>query len=322
LPSISKVFAYASLCFAALSATGCSTASTNNPGIPSAALPPTIQSAVLGRNASSSDLLYITNYGTSTVKAYYWPSLKSVQTLKGFNRELGLCTDKNGNVFIANTNANDIVEYAHDGKKPIATLNDAGYYPDSCAVDPVSGDLAVTNLTISGTANVVIFRHATGHPRPYTIPTIYSYYMCGYDDRGNLIVDGYGYGSNAPAAFAILPHGAQHLQKLTLGREPAAPGGIQWDGKYWAIGDLHSTIYRFDVTGQKGTKVGTTTLQESSTVFEFFISGDRVIAPEHETDRNQPGRQAEVFKYPAGGAAIGSIHGLNLPFGAVVSHGV
>jgi hypothetical protein len=146
--------------------------------------------------------------------------------------------------------------------------------------------------------------------------------MCGYDDRGNLIVDGFGYGSHGPAEFAILPHGAQRLQKLTLDPEPAGPGGIQWDGKHWAIGDIGSTIYRFDVTGSKGTKVGSTTLRESGTIFEFFISGDRVIAPQHETDRYQPGRQAQVFKYPAGGAAIGSIHGLNLPFGAVVSHGI
>jgi hypothetical protein len=109
---------------------------------------------------------------------------------------------------------------------------------------------------------------------------------------------------------------------LTLDPEPAGPGGIQWDGKHWAIGDIGSTIYRFDVTGSKGTKVGSTTLRESGTIFEFFISGDRVIAPQHETDRYQPGRQAQVFKYPAGGAAIGSIHGLNLPFGAVVSHGI
>jgi hypothetical protein len=268
------------------------------------------------------DLLYITSYGQSVVKTYDWPGLGKSQTLKGFTYEEGLCADKKGNVFVANTNADDVLEYPHGGTKPSETLQDLpNYYPSSCAVDPVSGDLAVTNQAISGTGNVVIFRHATGHPQPYTIPSIDSYYMCGYDDRGNLIVDGYGAGSHGSGGFAILPHGA-HLQKLTLDPEPAAPGGIQWDGKHWAIGDIHSSIYRYDVTGSKGTRVGTTTLQESSTIFDFFISGDRVIAPEHETDRNKPGRQAQVFKYPAGGAAIGSINGLNLPFGAVVSHGI
>ena len=314
MQSISKKFAYASLWCGASLLAGCGATTAGLPA--SSAWAPSTSRHVLPLNGG--DLLYLSSYAESAVKAYDWPGLKQSQTLKGFTQEEGLCTDKKGNVFVANLAANNIVEYAHGGKKPIATLNDlTGYQPGSCAVDPVSGDLAVTNLAYylsgSGMANVVIFRHATGHPQPYKIPTIYSYYMCGYDEHGNLIVDGFGY--HAPGAFAILPHGAQHLQKLTLDPEPAGPGGIQWDGKYWAIGDTYSTIYRFDVTGSKGTKVGTTTLQESSTVFEFFIFGDRIIAPEHETGKVQ------IFPYPGGGAPVGTIRGLNLPFGATISRG-
>jgi hypothetical protein len=313
------------LCCAASLLAGCGTTTGGGPsGGSTWALPPASQTGaaaldagVAGRDAGSGDLLYLTSYAESAVKTYDWPGIKQSQTLKGFTQEEGLCADKKGNVFVTNNAANNIVEYAHGGKKPIATLNDlTGYYPVSCAVDPVSGDLAVTNVALSGTANVVIFKHATGNPQPYTIPTIDTYLMCGYDDRGNLIVDGgFGVGSHGPVGFAILPHGAQHLQKLTLDPVPAGPGGIQWDGKYWAIGDTYSTIYRFDVTGSKGTKAGTTTLQESSTIFGFFISGDRVIAPEHETGKVQ------IFPYPGGGAPVGTIRGLNLPFGATISRG-
>ena len=200
----------------------------------------------------------IRSYGQSAVKTYDWPGLEHSQTLKGFTQESGLCTEKKGDVFVANTAVDDILEYPHGGTKPIATLHDLpNYYPDSCTVDPVSGDLAVTNLAISGSGNIVIFAHATGNPQPYTIPTIDSYYMCGYDDRGNLLVDGVETGCHGRPEFAMLPHGAQHLQKLTLDPEPAGPGGIQWDRRHWAIGDTHSTIDRFDVTGSKGTKVGT-----------------------------------------------------------------
>jgi len=102
---------------------------------------------------------------------------------------------------------------------------------------------------------------------------------------------------------------------LTLDPQPAGPGGIQWDGKYWAIGDTYSAIYRFDVKGSRGTNAGTTTLDESSTVFEFFIAGDRVVAPEHETAKVQ------IFRYPDGGAPVGTIRGLNLPYGATISRG-
>lgn len=322
----------AALCFAVVLTAGCSSASSNGLGSSSGALPPTLQTAALpralqtagpGPNAGGKDLLYITDYGTSNVKVYDWPSLRPVQTLNGFTNEDGLCVDANGNVFVANTNAKNIVEYAHGGSTPIATLADLpNYYPNSCAVDPVTGDLAVTNLAYgsgSETANVVIFKHATGQPKPYVISTIYAYYTCGYDDRGNLVVDGLNL-QGAPG-FAILRHGSSHLQALTLNQSLQSAGGVQWDGKHWAIGDAYTKIYQFDISGTQGTKVGETTLDVTGTVPEFFISGDRVIAPEHISQRDRSGRRAEIFKYPAGGSAIGSIRDLNLPFGAAISHG-
>ncbi len=263
-------------------------------------------------------MLYVTSYGVSTVNTYDWPSLKREQTLKGFTHEEGLCADSKGDIFVANTTADTIEEYAHGGTKPIATLADLPhYFPNSCAVDPVSGDLAVTNLAYydsgSGPGNLVIFKHAAGRPQPYTIATIAAYYLCGYDDRGNLVVDGLSL--PGPAAFAILEHGSTKLRKLTLDHAPSTAGGVQWDAKHWAIGDGYATIYQYAVAGTKGTKVGTTTLQESESIFGFFISGDRVIAPEHSTNKVQ------IFKYPAGGTALRTIGGLNLPFGAAISRG-
>lgn len=305
------------VCCAVALLAGCGAANTAGaPGATSLALPPAWQDGVTP-SGGGTDLLYVTSYAESAVKTYDWSDLKREQTLKGFTNEDGLCSDAKGNVFVANTNADDILEYAHGGTAPIATLADLpGYFPNSCAVDPVSGDLAVTNLAYYGTsgshtANLVIFKHATGQPKAYVISTIYTYYMCGYDDRGNLVVDGIV--PHGPAAFAILQHDAQKLQVLTLDRSPSAAGGVQWDGKHWAIGDAYSTIDQFDISGTKGTKVGTTTLQEGATVFEFFISGGRVIAPEHDTGKVQ------IFRYPAGGAAVATIRGLNEPFGATIS---
>ncbi|MFZ0573803.1 MAG: hypothetical protein WA304_10595 [Candidatus Cybelea sp.] len=48
--------------------------------------------------------------------------------------------------------------------------------------------------------------HAAGRPQPYTIAAIFADYMCGYDDRGNLVIDGLGL--HGHAAFAILEHGS------------------------------------------------------------------------------------------------------------------
>jgi hypothetical protein len=309
----------ATLCCAASLAAGCAATTTSGaPGSSSWALPPASQAGLVSTDAGGGDLLYLTSYAQSAVKTYDWPGLAREQTLKGFTHEEGLCADAKGDVFVANTNADNIEEYAHGGTKPIATLADLPhYFPSSCAIDPVTGDLAVTNLAYynsgSGTGNLVIFKHAAGRPKAYTIATIYADYMCGYDDRGNLVIDGLSL--HGPAAFAILEYGSTKLQKLTLDQAPSTAGGVQWDAKHWAIGDGFATIYQYDIVGTKGTKVGTTTLQESASIFGFFISGDRIIAPEHSTNKVQ------IFKYPAGGAAVGTIGGLNLPFGAAISRG-
>lgn len=310
--SYTRVVLYLSALFVA----GCSAGTAVPQSSTSWAQPAASQLRVVHPDAGGHALLYVTSYVKSAVKTYDWPSLKPEQTLKGFTHEDGLCSDAKGNVFVANTNGNDIVEYAHGGTTPIATLKDLPYYfPNSCAVDPVSGDLAVTNLAYynSGThtANFVIFKNAAGKPKAYVTPAIYSYFMCGYDDRGNLVVDGLAL--HGPAAFAILQHGSQKLEDLTLDQAPPDAGGVQWDGKHWAIGDGYATIDQFDITGTKGTKVGATVLQESATVTEFFIDGDRVIVPEHDSGRVQ------TFAYPAGGAAIATIKGLHMPFGATIS---
>ena len=69
--------------------------------------------------------------------------------LSDSNSPYGECVDKAGDVFVAdfggNTGTPAILEYAHGGTKPIATLSDPGYYPESCSIDPTTGNLAVTN---------------------------------------------------------------------------------------------------------------------------------------------------------------------------------
>ncbi|MGA7092783.1 MAG: hypothetical protein WBX23_02015 [Candidatus Cybelea sp.] len=263
------------------------------------------------------DLLYISNYSTSAVKVYGWPNLVQTQKLTGFTFQESLCTDANGDIFVANTNADNILEYRHGGKRPVATLADLPKYsPSSCAVDPVSGDLAVTNSVYgsyaSQTANLVIFKHAKGTPKPYAISTIYYFYQCGYDAKGNLIANGSNQ-AGTTVSFAMLPRGSNNLAAVTLDHTFKFPGGIQWDGRHWAIGDQSATIYQFDVQGTKGTTVGTTTLSLSDAVYQFYILGSRVVAPEYSKG------EAQVFKYPGGGAALTTITHLHLPQGVAIS---
>jgi hypothetical protein len=287
-------------------------------GLSSQAQLPALGTSEVRLDANDNDLLYISNYSTSAVKVYSWPDLTQEQTLRGFTQQDGLCTDPKGDVFVANTNAYNILKYPHGGTKPIATLADLpNYYPNFCAVDPVTGDLAVTNFPYgpygSVTGNLVIYHDARGAPKPYTISAIYDYYTCGYDDHGNLVVDG---SSHGVVALAILKHGAGKLQLLTLDQSLSFPGGVQWDGRHWAIGNQQDDVYQFDIEGTKGKKVGTTALNGAAGVYGFYVDKHQIVVPEYAAN------QVQIYPYPKGGDATMTIStGLHQPVGAVVSHG-
>src|SRR5215469_8642574 len=98
--------------------------------------------ANLSRASASKSLLYITDVGTNDVYVYSYPHGTLVDTLKGFNSPVRDCSDSSGNVYVTNTESEEILEFAHGGEKPIATFNDPGYLPWDCSVDPTSGALA------------------------------------------------------------------------------------------------------------------------------------------------------------------------------------
>ncbi|HYL26727.1 MAG TPA: hypothetical protein VEW74_02770, partial [Candidatus Nitrosotalea sp.] len=212
----------------------------------------------------------------------------------------------------------NVLEYAHGGTSPIATLDDSGYFPVGCSVDPVTGNLAVSNFPTSSSAhgNVVIYKHAKGPPTGhYTSSKMNQMLLCGYDGSGNLFVDGL---SQASAfEFVELPKGGSKLENITLNHSIQSAGGVQWDGKHVAVGDqATNTIYQFTIRGKHGSLAGSTALGGASVVFQFWIDGSRVIGPDSGLS------DVGIWKYPAGGTAIKTITGLYAPLGAAVSGGM
>ncbi len=269
-------------------------------------------------DAKNHDLLYISDFGTDDVDVYSYPKGKLKGTLTGFAAPHGECVDAAGNVFVVNTGAYDILEYPHGGSTPIADLSDSGWYPLSCSVDPKTGNLAVTNQSLGSDAgSVSIYKRAKGSPKLYTASNIFFYYFCGYDDKGNLYVDGNTNHTNA-FEFAELPAGGTTFKSITLGQSFQIPGGVQWDGKHVAVGDRRAPssqgteIYEFAISGSTGTEVGSTPLDGSSDVMQFWIQGPKVIGP------NSAG-SVIFWRYPKGGAPRKSIGGLSAPAGATVS---
>lgn len=96
-------------------------------------------------DAGKKSLLYVSDYQNDAVYVFSFPAGELTGTLSGFAGPFGECTDTAGNVFIANARPPEVLEYAHGGTSPIATIKDPGQYPYACSVNPTTGNLAVTN---------------------------------------------------------------------------------------------------------------------------------------------------------------------------------
>jgi hypothetical protein len=330
----------AALCFCGASAllAGCGTGSQ-----PGAALPQTNAAASAGAplmipartqqhlnhaaraswvlpDAKVKALLYITNANDGTVFVYSYPQGTMVGELNGFEEPYGDCTDKAGNVWIVDDEASTVTEYAHGGSTPIRTLNDANEYPAGCAIDPTTGNLAVTNYeTFSrGQGSVSIYRKAKGKPKTYSDSSISRGWFCSYDPSGNLFVDGDQSGSSG-FQLAELPHGSATFTNISISQTITVPGGVQRSGKYVAVADENGpgngVIYQFSINGSAGTEVSSTTLDSSQNIHQFWIdpAGNRVVAPSASLST------VGFWKFPAGGNPTKTLRGFSIPEGVALS---
>jgi hypothetical protein len=264
--------------------------------------------------AKSEDLLYISDYQNGViVLSYTPPRFKYVGFLSEPQFGEGECVDKAQNVFITGS-AYDIVEYAHGGTTPKAILTDPFALPLSCSVDPTTGNLAVVGYPDEFHKNygAAIFKKARGKPTLYQ-DSGFAAFACTYDNKGNLFLDGT---LTSSAAMAELPKGSGTFTNLPLDQSFNAIGGIQWDGRYVAVGDYYNAvIYEFEVNASGATEVSSTPLSGSGTVLQFFVDRGRVVVP--STFQHYSGF-VKIYDYPAGGAAKRT-HDVGSPNGVVVS---
>lgn len=290
---------------------GCS-AGSQSPVTPVGAMQQTRGRSWMAPDAKRSDLLYIAEQiGSVDVFSYPKGTLKG--TLTGLPDPQGECVDKNGDVFVTTFGGQEIVEYAHGGTSPIETLQNPGEEMEGCSVDPNSDTLAAINFAPmggSGNGGVSLYAHASGSPTVLTDPNLLLGYQLGYDDKGNLFLDGVN--ASRQFEFAELPKGSSTFKEISLNVTIATPGGVQWDGKYVAVGDATGgKVYQ--TNGAGGKVKGTMTLSDSDGIFQFFISGKTFIGP------NADSTTAMFWSYPAGGTPTKTLTGIGDPFGAVVS---
>jgi hypothetical protein len=214
-------------------------------------------------------VLWVSDAGTGDVYLFKLPALKHAGTITGFDNPQGVCSDDKGNVWITNLDAQDILEYSHEGVIE-NTLTDSTGYPAGCAWDPMTGNLAVTNLfdVSSEPGAVLVYPHASGSPTAYRNKAQETYYFAGYDAKGNLFFDG----RNSSATFVLseLPKGAAKAHSIeVIGGTIDFPGTVQWyaTGNYLIVGDQlcgainAACLYHITIAHNAGTIAGRTNLK-------------------------------------------------------------
>lgn len=252
------------------------------------------------KSTTSSGLIYATGACGGTCVLSY-PSGSLVGELNV--GDAGACADGSGNVFIADKS--NLFEYAHGGTTPTHTFTVSDGEINGCSVDKKTGDIA-TAVVGTNSYNVVIFPNATGSPVTYTVNDFAIQY-CGYDETGNLFVDGRH--SGYPETFAfyeLIKGGAQFTNISVSDGKSLNPGAVQWDGAYITVQSIGAkkgvTVYRLSLSGSNATIIGTTKLKNiSRSAGQSWIQGDSIFVP-YGSRANRLNRvKVGVWGYPAGG---------------------
>lgn len=261
-------------------------------------------------------LLYVADESVGDVDVYSYPKGKLKGTLTGFDLPSGICSGKNGDVFILNGGGTTVEVFKHGGTSPIRTLSLPGAPELNCSVDRTTGNLALGVLYGAG-SEIAVFTDGQGTPTMYQASGQDGIPGCGYDNRGNLFCDAYGTGSQHFALYE-LAKGSSNVTSINVtGATSVIAGPMQWDGTNLAVGSgAGATIYQIAVSGSQGSVVGSTQLDGAGFVWQFWIQGSRLIGP---TYAGTSGAEVGYWKYPAGGVATKTITGFNQPDGAAVS---
>ena len=274
---------------------------------------------------NASQLLYVSDLGTFDVYVYRFPSLELAGKLHGFNEPQGECADASGDVWIADTGSEQMIEYAHGGTKPVATLADPVGYPAGCAVDDSSGNLAVTNLyDFSGAGSVLVYKRARGTPKVYGNTDLYYYYFGAYDRNGNLYLSA----STASNDYrlAVLARGSRSIELVKIrGGKLFFPGTIAFLGSTLILGDqrcrgrMTSCFYELRISGRNARITGTTPLRGSCDVVQAWVDASRIAGGDDAAYCRNARSTVGIWPYPAGGDPSRSVHGPRIPVGAALS---
>ena len=279
-------------------------------------------SAIVRKDQS---LLYVSDPKAGDVYMIAVPSARLVGKLTGFSSPNGDCVDQHKNVFVDDSGEGQVRAYAHGARSAFRVLNDASWYPNTCSVDPTTGNLAVCNIrTTQAEGSIAVYLNAKGAAHYYEYSGAANFWYCAYDSDGNLFADAISYGEGPGSnIFLELPKGHGKLRPLSL--RPAITGDASsplfWDGKHLAIASTSSgAIYQYKISGNAGTRVAVVRLDDTNAVLgPFWITSNGRAQTLYAPIAVDSIESVGVYRYPAGGKRIQHLYDAPLPFAAAVS---
>jgi hypothetical protein len=275
-------------------------------------------------------LIFVSDAADGAVDIYpqAGKSQKMVGQITGLTQPQGITTDKNGDLYVANTNSSNVLVYAppYTGA-PTMTIRDPNEFPADVAVSS-AGIVAVTNICNApkcrlDTGNVVLY--AKGSTKScatvtYSGSNFTRVMFAEFDNKGVLYIDGMT--SGYQTSFGLVSGGcnATTITNLDYVYTVAFPGGIQIDkaGRIAFCDEYNHVVDTFDppVNNAFGEPVSTTPLTGSISPIGTAIlaSGTNLYA----ADSGGSG-VAEEYQYTAGGAAENTIAVGGQPIGVAVT---
>lgn len=302
-------------------------------------LPPTIArishepvatATFMDPRALGTSLIFVSDAADGVIDIYpqAGKNQKMVGQITGLTQPQGITTDKNGDLYVANTNSSNVLVYAppYTGA-PKLTILDNHQFPVDVAVSS-TGVVAVTNICNAprcplNTGNVKIYAKGSTKSCATVSDTAFNFtrvMFAEFDKSGALYIDGMNGGYQT--SFGLVTGGCHATSITNLGYiyTVAFPGGIQIDkaGRIAFCDPYRFQVATFDppVNNTFGQPVSTTPLTGSTLAMGIAILASGVNL--YVADAGGPGL-AEKYNYPAGGAIKNTIAVGGQPIGIAVT---
>ncbi|MBV9718823.1 MAG: hypothetical protein JOZ77_05860 [Candidatus Eremiobacteraeota bacterium] len=278
-------------------------------------------------DAKGKPLIFVSDESGNVVDIYLQSGKnKMVGQITGLSYPQGIATDTQDNLYIANSDASNVLVYAppYTGS-PKLILNDTGYYPQGVAISK-KGLVAVVNSSCTASSCSLNSGSIAFYPANSTqacLTLVASSLLLpqsgAFDDKGNLYIASL---SQNPIAEVKGGCNAKKIVMLTTANTLKAVYSIQIDkADQIAVLDAGAdTVYAYSPPhkGALGSPVSTTPLTTSGSFpnsFAFLASGSDFYATQ------LPGSNgfADEYDFPAGGTPENSITVGGGPIGVAVT---